>query len=244
MPTRHAAMCSEHPIPDGRKEKDVDEVRIEEDAAALEQDASRLLHGAAIAVLAAVGDGIEGIGNGDDARGEGDAASLEAARIAGAVPALVMGEDTLLQVGIETGEGLEHVGATARVGGDGATLGGGETLDVVNDVEERLVDLADVVEEGDPGDAATCSAGEAGGVGEDECVLGDSADVDAGIRIVGVDGAKQRFEGGGGHAFGRPSCMELAPDEGGADCGGSTGSGDGNGGESHRWRARQETGGR
>ena len=41
-----------------------------------------------------------------------------------------------------------------------------------------------------------------GGVGEDERIGGDAADVGAGLGIVGVDGVEQRLERGGGEALG------------------------------------------
>ena len=47
---------------------------------------------------------------------------------------------------------------------------------------ERLVDLADVVEECDALDAAHCVVVEVGRVGEDERVGGDAPDVRAGVR--------------------------------------------------------------
>jgi hypothetical protein len=150
----------------------------------------------------------------------------------------VMREDSLLQVGIEASEWLEHVRAATRVSGDGAAFGGGEVLDVVDDVEERLMDLANVVKEGDAQDAASSAPGKPCFLGEDEGVLRDAADVDAGIGIIGIDGAEERFEGGGGHAFGGLTLLKLAPqeraaEEGGAEDGAAAGR-DGNTRESHR----------
>ena len=85
---------------------------------------------------------------------------------------------------------------------DGAPLRGGERVLVVDDVEERLVDLADVVEERDALDALALVLGEVGRVGEDERVGGDAAHVRAGFRVVGVDGVEQRLERGGGEPLG------------------------------------------
>jgi len=174
-----------------------------------------------------MGDGVESVGDGHDARRKRDLPSLQAAWIPRAVPAFVVCEDGPLQLRVEASERLQHVGATARVRGHSPALGRREALDVVNDVEQRFVDLADVVEERDTGDAATMVFRESGLVGEDERVLGDAANVDAGIGIVGIDGAKERFERGGGHAFGGLACVEAAPDEGGAEEGGSARGGDG-----------------
>jgi len=219
--------------PHGGEEEDVDELRVELRAASVEQDLSRFLDRAAVAVLPTMGDGVEGISDGDDTGGERYALALELTRIAGAVPALVMSEDALLEIGIETGEWLEHVRAATRVRGDGASFGGGEVLNVVDDVEERLMDLADVVKERDAQDAASSAPGKPCFLGEDEGILRDAADVDAGVRIIGIDGAEERFEGGSGHAFGGLTFPKLAPEEDAAEDGGAT-CRDGSLSESHR----------
>ena len=243
-PARHALVGGEDPLPHGRQKKDVDQVRIEERAATLEQDATGLFHGAAVTVLPPVSDGVEGVGDGDDACGERDTATLEPTRISRAIPTLVMRENTLLHVGIEAGQGLQHVGAATWVSGDGTAFGGSEALHVVDDVEQRFMDLADVVEERNASDAAFGVPGESRCVGEDERVLGDSADVHAGVGIIGVDGAEERFERGGGHAFSGLLRLQLAPEECSSGGGGDAGGGERGVGESHRGRARQETGGK
>jgi len=151
-------------------------------------------------------------------------------------------KDALLKLGIEAGERLQHVGPASRVGGDRTALGGSESLDVVDDVEERLVDLADVVEQGDTSDPALLVLAESRCVGEDERVFGDTSDVYARVGVVGVDSAEERFEGGGGHAFGGLLPFEFTPDEGGAGHGGDASCRDGSVGESHRRSWRQEMG--
>ena len=169
--------------------------------------------GAPVTIPAAVGDGIEGIGDGDDASVERNAASLETAGIAGAVPSLVVREDAFRQIGIEAAEGREHFGATLWVRGNGLALVRGELVRVVDDVEQRFVDLPDIVEECDTLDAAPHVLLEAGRVGEHERVRGDAADVRAGVGIVGIDGLEQRLERGGGDALrGLPS-LELVPEQ-------------------------------
>ena len=140
---------------------------------------------------------------GDDARRERNAASLEPARIALPVPALVVREHAVGEIGIEAMQRLEHVGARGGVRGDGSTIGGGELLVVVDDVEERFVDLSDVVEERDALDALALVLRELGGVAEDERIGRDAPDVGAGLGIVGVDGVEQRFERRGGEPLGR-----------------------------------------
>ena len=84
----------------------------------------------------------------------------------------------------DSGQRREHVGAALRVRRDRPSLLRREPRVVVDDVEERFVDLADVVEEGDPSDAATHASGESCGVGEDERVLGDAADMVAQIDNI------------------------------------------------------------
>jgi hypothetical protein len=56
-----------------------------------------------------------------------------------------------------------------------------------NDVFDRLVNLADVVEECDALDALAFVVGEVGRVGEDEGVGGDASDVRAGVGVIRVD---------------------------------------------------------
>jgi len=172
-------------------------------------------------------DGVEGVGDRDDARCERDPSPLQLARVAPAIPSFVMGEDALFQFGIEAREGLQHVGTATRMRGDGAPFGGREALHIVDDVEERLVDLADVVEERDTRDAATLTIREIGRFAEDECVFRDAPDMEAGIGIVGIDGPEERFECGGSHPLGGLARLELVPDDCGAGGGSDAGGGDG-----------------
>ena len=87
----------------------------------------------------------------------------------------------------------------------------------MNDVEQRLVDLADIVEERDALDVAERALVEVGGIGEDECITSDAADVRAGFCVVRVDRAQQRFEHGGGETLGSEAALALA-DEQDAGC--------------------------
>jgi len=134
---------------DWRKEKEVDERGVELRAAPFEERTSGDLGRLAVAVTPAVRDRVVRVGDGDDARGERNAASLQAARISGAVPALVVREHAFGEVGVEALQRLEHVRAALRVRGDRSAIGGGERRVVVDDVEQRFVDLADVVKESD-----------------------------------------------------------------------------------------------
>lgn len=136
----------------------------------------------------------------------------------------VVRQDALGELGIEAGEGSEHVGAPSGVGGDRATLVLAQLLPFVNDVEESLVDLADVVKEGDALDAAEGPLVPSRGISDDERVVGDASDVGPGLGVVGVDGVEERLERRGGHAFGRSAGVPLVQEEGaeaGADGDGS-----------------------
>jgi hypothetical protein len=72
----------------------------------------------------------------------------------------------------------------------------------VDDVEERGVDLPDVVEEGDALDRAPRAFIEARGSREHERIRRDAPHVRAGLAIVGVDGVDECFERGSGDALG------------------------------------------
>ena len=109
---------------------------------------------------------------------------------------------------------------------------------IVNDVEQGFVDLPDVVEECHTLDAALLALVEAGRVREDERVRRDSADMGTGVGIVGIDRLEERFERGGGDAFGRLACLELVSGEqsarGDRGCTDSD-RGEKSFGECHRW---------
>jgi len=60
---------------------------------------------------------------------------------------------------------------------------------VVNDVEERFVDLANIVEERDSLDVSERPLVDIGGLGENERITSDAADVSAGLCVVGIDSA-------------------------------------------------------
>ena len=75
---------------DGRKEEEIDQLRIELSTASLEQDLASDIERLGAAVATPVRDGVEGIGDGYDTRRERDPTSGETARISSAVPALMM----------------------------------------------------------------------------------------------------------------------------------------------------------
>jgi len=183
------------------KDEEVDQLGIEECFATFDDDVARNIHRSPAAVAAMKGDGIERVGDGNDACGERDAASLQLPGVAGAVPPFMMVEHAARELRIEPVEWREDVGAPLGVGEDGAALRGRELAVVVNDVEERFVDLADVVKQGNALDASGVVLIESGGFGEDECVVGDAPDMGAGFHVVCVDGVEEGLEGGGGEAF-------------------------------------------
>ena len=162
--------------------------------------------GAFARVASSVRDGVEGVGDRDDARLQRNVAAAQAARISAPVPSLVVREHAVGELGIEGVERSEDVGAELRVRDDQRALLLGELLVVVDDVEERLVDLPDVVKECDALDGALVRAHSRSAASrEDERVGGDAADVCAGFGVVRVDGVEECLEGGGGDSLGRCS---------------------------------------
>ena len=81
----------------------------------------------------------------------------------------------------------------------------------MDDVEQRFVDLADVVEERDALDRSwqSCSSS-AGRLGEDQGVGGDAADVRAGSASLASMALSKRLERGGGEAFGDAAAPSFA----------------------------------
>lgn len=78
----------------------------------------------------------------------------------------------------------------------------GQLAGIVHEIEERLVNLADVVEERGPFDLLALRLRQIGGVGDDQRVRSDAADVRARFLVVGVDCIEQRLQRGGHHALG------------------------------------------
>ena len=84
---------------------------------------------------------------------------------------------------------------------------------LVHDVEQCFVDLADVVKERDALDRALARAHRARPLGDDQGVGRDSADVHAGLCVIGLDGVEQRLERGGGESLDRTVRLAFARDE-------------------------------
>jgi len=76
-----------------------------------------------------------------------------------------------------------------------AALLGCQLRRLVEDVAQCAMQLADVMEQGDPLDAAQRSFIVSGGVADDQGIGCDPAHVGSGDFVVGVDGIEQGFEG-------------------------------------------------
>jgi hypothetical protein len=219
---------------DRREEEQVHQVRIELGSPSFEERVASDIERLAFAVSTAVGDRVEGVGDGDDSCGEWDASSLETARVACAIPSLVMGEHTFGEIRIESVERGKHLGSACRMGVDGPSLGCGELSLVVDDVEQRLVDLSDVVEERDAFDALAFVLGEVGGLTQDEGIRRDAPDMSSSVGVIRVDRVEERLESGGREALGRLSRVLLVSKENGCrSCCGRTRAGEGGAGDSH-----------
>jgi 23S rRNA (cytosine1962-C5)-methyltransferase len=195
-------MRGHHLLEDGRQQQQIHELRIELRPASLQDDPGRFLCGAAVAIATVVRDGVERVRDRDDARGERDPSAAQAARIAGAVPPLVVREHALRELRMKVGDRREHLRATDRVRRDLASLLWCQRARLVHDVDERFADLSDVVKERRQLDRAAILVVDANGVGDNERVGRDAPDVRAGLLVVRVDRFQQRFEGGGGEPLG------------------------------------------
>jgi len=128
-----------------RQDEQVDQLRIKGCFAFLHDDVARDFDRPALSVAAMECDGVEGVGDRHDAGGQRDSFALELTGIARAIPPLVVMEHAASELGIEAVEWREDVSAPLWVGEDRAPFGVRQLTVVVNDVEQRFVDLADVV---------------------------------------------------------------------------------------------------
>jgi hypothetical protein len=175
-----------------------------------------------MSVVAPVGDDVEGIGDRDDSGGKGNAPAAQPPGVSAPVPPLVMRHDAASELGIEWLEWREHVGAAQRVSRDRAAFGRRQLRAVVEHIEERLVDLADIVKKGDALERAQLVGPETGGVAEDEGEASDASNVLTGLVVVGFDGVEESLEGGGGESFGPASSTVFEGGKGAGDeCGGN-----------------------
>lgn len=202
-----------------RKQDEVDQVRIELPAPAGGDDFNCGVEPLPRAVSPIVGERIEGVRNGDDARLERNARALEVSGIALSVPTFVVRQNPCGQLGVECSERSQHFSTPARMGGDFPALGWRQAGGIVDDVEQRFVNLADVVKQGDAFDGTLPSLVEPGGIRDDEGVRRHATDVFASLGVVRFDGVEQRLEAGGGESFDRLAAAALAlSDDAGGDC--------------------------
>jgi len=173
---------------------EIDELGIELRPAALLERPQARVEAARRAVAAGDRDRVDRVGDRHDPRGEWNRRAADASGIATTVPALVMREHAALELGIEGGERREHGGATARMGRDRLALGRRQARPIMDQVKERLVDLADVMEERDPLDHVALARRQVGGIGDDERVAGNAPHVRPGLRVGRIDRIEERFE--------------------------------------------------
>jgi len=197
----------------GRRQKEVDKVRIELPAASLHEPCDGFVGALGAAVSTRERHCVERVGDRHHARGDGNGGSAQLPWITGPVPSLVMRQDALGEVGIERRERSQHVRATLWVRLHGTQLLRRQVRVIVNDVEQRLVDLSNVVKQRDSFDGGLLVRIEIGGVREDERITRDAAHVAAGFGVVRIDGAEERLQDGGGESFCGKAVMALAHEE-------------------------------
>jgi len=198
---------------DRRKQRQVDKVWIELRAASGGDHVKRRFHAAPFPVASTVRDGVERIGDRDDPRFDRDSGPAKAARVPVTVPTLVVGENSFGELWIKRFDRGEHVGTTARVRIDLATLRRGELRRLVHDIEQGSVDLPDVVKERDTFYGATRTLVEASGVGNDQGIGSHAANVHPSLLIVCLDGIEQGLKCGTSEALQSAARAPLANDQ-------------------------------
>jgi hypothetical protein len=125
----------------------------------------------------------------------------------------VVRHDAVAQCGIEGRQWRQHVGPSLRMRANRVALRLRQIRVIMDDVEQRLVDLPHIVEQCHALDVALLERIQIRRVGEDQCITSDAPDVAAGFSIVGVDGAKQCLENGGRESFGGQPALSFAREE-------------------------------
>ena len=120
---------------------------------------------------------------------------------------------TCRQLGIECLQWRQDLGATGGVRVDRSAVARRELRNIVHDVEQRFVDLADVVEERNAFHGALLVRVESCSVCDDKRACGDAADMHAGIRVIRLDGVEERFERGSGKSLEGLRCSTLAGEQ-------------------------------
>lgn len=192
------------------EQHEIDELRIELRPASGGDHVSAGASATSFPIPTAMRHGIEGIGERHDTCGVRDFDAAQSARVSGAIPALMMREYAPREIRIEGSERREHLCTTLRMRRDCLALSGREIGVLVNDVEERFVDLADVVEQGHALDILPFVFVQLRGVGEDERVRCNTSDVGARFGIIRVDRVEEGFEARGGDPFARLTPTVLA----------------------------------
>src|SRR5690242_12832480 len=194
----------------GWEEHQVDELGIELGSASRGDHLRCRFRTAPVAVTSVVRHRVEGVGESYDARGERNALSAQSVGVALPVPPFMVRDDAFRQVGVERGDGCEDVGPAPRMRVDLTSFRWREVGALVNDVEERFVDLSNVMKQGDPLDDFFLMLVELCGIGKDERVGSNASHVSARLGVVGVDGVEQRLERCGGESLSRLSAVALA----------------------------------
>ncbi len=149
--------------------------------------------------------------DGDDPRRERDRFFLQTARVAGSVPALVVRHDTFRKVGIKRRKRSEYLRTALRMRTNLSSFVRIQLPVVVNHVEERLVNLADVVEQCDAFDHVTGMSVGAHRVCQNERIPRDPPDMRASNRVVGVDGVEQGLHRSGAQPLELAGGRALTP---------------------------------
>ena len=211
------AQRRQHLLEHGGEQKQIDQLGIELRSSSSQDDLGGGHCVPAGAVAPSMGDRVVRVGDAHDPGLDRNRVATEPRGIPGSVPALVMTEHTGAEIRIKARHRLEDLGAALRMGGDQLPFRGRELMIVVNDVIDRRVDLANVVEKRDALDASATRFVEFGGTREDQRVSRNAPDVSTRLVVVGVDRVEQRLECGsrkslGGLAGGGLTSGEQAAD--------------------------------
>ena len=207
--TRRARSAAERPlgrndaIEDWGQQHQVDQGGIKLRSATRGDNIRGRRRTASISVAAIVSHRIERVSQRNDACRQGDFETPQPLWISGAIPPFVMAEHPFSEVGIERLKWRKYVRAALWMGEDSASLSSGEMAVLVNDVEERFVDLADVMEQRHSLDDFLFMFVEVGGLREDERIRGNASNVRACFGVVRVDGIEQSLHAGSREAFRR-----------------------------------------
>jgi hypothetical protein len=126
----------------------------------------------------------------------------------------VVGQHAFSEIGIEGRQRRQHLRPATWVRRDGIPLVGRERRPIVNDVEQRLVDLADVVKECDPLDGQARLLVKVGRLGQRERVPRDAAHMRTRHMIIRIDRVEQGFQRGSRESLGGAASRLLVSEVG------------------------------